>query len=204
MMKKLDPVTLLFLGAVPALAATGSVLSALGMGVAVLLIMLLSVLIIEAVKGLIPKRAHIPACILMVAAVASVVSMLMNAFLPKIYNMLGLYMAVAAADLLIFSRAEVAAKQGLGAALADSALSGLTFLASITVLAVFREVLGGGSFAGITLSFMQGRALAVLVQPSGGLLALALMLAVIQALRPQRGAPAEGFAGLASGEEDKA
>lgn len=204
MMKKLDPVTLLFLGAVPALAATGSVLSALGMGVAVLLIMLLSVLIIEAVKGLIPKRAHIPACILMVAAVASVVSMLMNAFLPKIYNMLGLYMAVAAADLLIFSRAEVAAKQGLGAALADSALSGLTFLASITVLAVFREVLGGGSFAGITLSFMQGRTLAVLVQPSGGLLALALMLAVIQALRPQRGAPAEGFAGLASGEEDKA
>ncbi len=204
MMKKLDPVTLLFLGAVPALAATGSVLSALGMGVAVLLIMLLSVLIIEAVKGLIPKRAHIPACILMVAAVASVVSMLMNAFLPKIYNMLGLYMAVAAADLLIFSRAEQAAKQGLGAALADSALSGLTFLASITVLAVFREVLGGGSFAGITLSFMQGRTLAVLVQPSGGLLALALMLAVIQALRPQRGAPAEGFAGLASGEEDKA
>ncbi len=201
-MKKTDPVTLLFLGATPALAATGSVLSALGMGTAVLMIMLLSALVICAVNGLIPRRARIPAYILITAALASAVSMLMNAFLPSVFNMLGVYMAVAAADLLIFSRAEAAPERGFGGALAYSAASGLVFLLGLAVLAVFREVLGSGSLAGMDLPFMEGRTVSVLAQPAGGLLMLALLLAALQALRPERGDEPGGFAGLAAGAEE--
>ena len=201
-MKKIDPVTLLFLGATPALAATGSVLSALGMGAAALVIMLLSAAVIAAVNGLIPRKVRIPAYILIVAAMASAVSMLMNAFLPKVYSMLGVYMAVAAADLLIFSRAERLPERGFGGVMADSAVTGLIFLLALTVLAVFREVLGSGSFAGIALPFMQGRTTAVLAQAPGGLMALAVLLAVVQALRPEREAEPKGFAALAAGMEE--
>ena len=96
-----NPVLVLFLGACPAMAQTGSVISALGMVVAVLLVMLLSAMLISALHRLIPERAKLPAYVLIVAGFVSIVQLLMNAFLPSVYQMLGVSLAVVAVDLAV-------------------------------------------------------------------------------------------------------
>ena len=96
-----NPVLVLFLGSCPAMAASTSVISALGMGAAVLVVMLLSNMLIYALRNAIPKSARLSANILIITAVVSAVQMLMNALLPNVYQMLGVYLAVVAVNLLL-------------------------------------------------------------------------------------------------------
>ena len=105
-----NPVLVLFLGACPAMAASTSVISALGMGAAVLIVMLLSNMLIYALRNAIPKSARLSANILIITAVVSAVQMLMNALLPNVYQMLGVYLAVVAVDLMVYGSAEDAAQ----------------------------------------------------------------------------------------------
>ena len=139
-LKSANPITILFLGACPAVAVTNNVLAALGMGVAVLAVMLLSSAIISAVKTLIPQKVKVAAYILIIAGVVSLVQMLMNAFLPDIYRMLGVYIAVSAVDLLIFSKAEETPELGFKRSMGDSLATGLVFLLALVVMAAFREI----------------------------------------------------------------
>lgn len=99
-MKKIHPVTVLFLGAVPALAASADVRAALGMSLAVLIVLLGSTLLLGLIRKLIPDEVRLPAAVLTVAGFAAMTQMLLNAFLPNAAAMLGLYLAVLAVDLL--------------------------------------------------------------------------------------------------------
>ena len=135
-----NPVLVLFLGACPAMAQTGSVISALGMGVAVLLVMLLSAMLISALRRLIPERAKLPAYVLIVAGFVSIVQLLMNAFLPSVYQMLGVYLAVVAVDLAVFANGEASASRGFGASVLDSLLTGLGFTLALFCMAAVREL----------------------------------------------------------------
>ena len=109
-----NPVLVLFLGACPAMAASTSVTSALGMGAAVLVVMLLSNMLIYALRNAIPKSARLSANILIITAVVSAVQMLMNALLPNVYQMLGVYLAVVAVDLMVYGSAEDAVERSFG------------------------------------------------------------------------------------------
>ena len=144
-----NPVLVLFLGACPALALTADVRSALAIGLAVLAVMLLSSLVIGALRKLIPQSARLAAGVLVTAAFASAADMLMNAYLPGTYKMMSLYLAVVAVDLLAFGSAENAAKTGLGKGLANALLTGICFTVVVLVVAAVRELFGAGSFAGI-------------------------------------------------------
>lgn len=194
-----SPLLLLFLGACPAVAVTNSVLSALGMGAAVLTALALSTLIISLAGRAIPEPVRVPAHILIITAVVSAVSLLMNAFLPGIYQMLGVYLAVAAVDMLVFCKAGETGVRAPGAALVDSLVTGAAFLVVLTVTAAIREVLGSGSFAGIALDFMKDYTIGVLAQPAGGLLMFAILLAVVNRLYPGKPGEAESFACSAAG-----
>ena len=107
-----NPVLVLLLGACLALALTADVRSALAIGLAVLAVMLLSSLVMGLLSKLIPQSARLAAGVLVTAAFVSAADMLMNAYLPGTYKMMGLYLAVIAVDLLSFGAAENAAKAG--------------------------------------------------------------------------------------------
>lgn len=177
-----NPVLVLFWGACPAMAVTNSVIGALGMGAAVLLVMLLSAFLISLLRKAIPEKARIPACILITAGFVSIVQLLMNAFLPTVYPMLGVYLAVAAVNLLVFSSAERASERSVGASVLDSLLTGLGFWAALLVMGAVREILGSGSFAGASVPFFETYNVPLLTQASGGFLVFAILAAVINAV----------------------
>ena len=177
-----NPVLVLFLGACPAMAASTSVISALGMGAAVLVVMLLSNMLIYALRNAIPKSARLSANILIITAVVSAVQMLINALLPNVYQMLGVYLAVVAVDLMVYGSAEDAVERSFGKSIVNSLLTGLGFAAAMFVMAAVREILGSGSFAGNGIAFFKTYNIPALLQPHGGFVVFAILLAAIQAL----------------------
>lgn len=177
-----NPVLVLFLGACPAMAASTSVISALGMGAAVLIVMLLSNMLIYALRNAIPKSARLSANILIITAVVSAVQMLMNALLPNVYQMLGVYLAVVAVDLMVYGSAEDAVERSFVKSVVNSLLTGLGFAAAMFVMSAVREILGGGSFAGHGIALFKTYNIPALLQPHGGFVVFAILLAAIQAL----------------------
>lgn len=194
-----NPLLILFLGACPAMGATTTVLGAVGMGVAALVVMVLSGIVIAALKKAIPQCARIPAYVIIITGFVSIIQMLMNAFLPDIYQMLGIYLTVAAVDLLIFGVAEDAAKGGVGAAVADAVKTGLRFLVVLAVMGIIREVLGEGSFAGMEIPFLADHNIPVLTMAPGGFIVFSFMTAVISKLHKAPKLEGKGAACAAAG-----
>ena len=187
MKKKLlsgNPVLLLFLGAAPALASSTSVTSALGMGIAVLGVLLCSALVLGLLRNLIPEEAKLSAAVIVVAGFASMAQLLLHAFLPSAYAMLGFYAAVLGVDLMLFGSAENAMDEGLGKGLVNALVSGLCFLVFVLILAAIRELFGAGSFAGKAVDGLKDIKIALLCQPSGGLCVFGILLAVVNKLFP--------------------
>ena len=189
-----NPLLILFLGACPAMGATGTVLGAVGMGVAALVVMLLSNVVIAALNKTIPQCARIPAYAIIITGFVSIVQMVMNAFLPEVYQMTGIYLAVAAVNLLVFGTGEDAGKSSVGAAVADALKTGLRFVVILAVMGAVREVLGEGSFAGMDIAFLQNYTIPVLTKAPGGFIVYSILAAVVSKLH---GAPAVEGTGAA-------
>ena len=189
MKKKLlycNPVLLLFLGAAPALASSASVTGALGMGIAVLGVLLCSALVLGLLRNLIPAEAKFCAALIAVAGFASMAQLLLHAYLPSAYAMLGFYAAVLGVDLMLFGSAENALDEGLGKGLASALVSGLCFLVFVLILAAIRELFGAASFAGNAVDGLKDVKIALLSQPSGGLFVFGILLAVVNKLFPSQ------------------
>ena len=187
-----NPVTLLFLGAVPALGASTDVRAAAGMSVAVLAVLLVSALILGLLRKLIPDGARLPVALLVVAGLASMAQLLLHALLPSVYEMLGFYAAILAVDLLLFASAEEALEQGPGKALLSALVSGLCFAVFTLLLAALRELFGAASFAGIPVDALKDFRITLLTQASGGLIVFSILLAVVNRLFPSQ----EGYGAL--------
>ena len=197
-----NPVLVLLLGACPAMALTTDVRAALAIGLAALVVMVLSSIVIAALTKLIPQGARLAACVLVTAAFVSAVEMLMNAYLPGVYSMMGIYLAVCAVNLLLFGAAENAAEAGFGKALVNALVTGLVFTAVILVVAAIRELFGYGSFAGNEIAFLKAHAVVTLTQPTGGFMIFAFVAAVVNKLFPGCCCVARGTAFAAAGLTD--
>ena len=197
-----NPVLVLLLGACPAMALTTDVRAALAIGLAALVVMVLSSVVIAALARLIPQGARLAACVLVTTAFVSAVEMLMNAYLPSVYSMMGIYLAVCAVNLLVFGAAENAAEAGFGKALVNALVTGLVFTAVILVVAAIRELFGYGSFAGNEIAFLKAHAVVTLTQPTGGFLVFAFVAAVVNKLFPGCCCAARGTAFAAAGLTD--
>ncbi len=178
-----NPVLVLFLGACPMIAQSTDVRGALGMGLAILAVLLLSGLVIFALRKLIPENAKLPVYVLVTAFFVSCAQQLMAAFFPVSYGFIGMYLAVAAVDLALFNGLERSGSSNkLGAVLLDSLTTGLAFTLALLCLALIREVFGSGSFAGIAIPFLKDYTVPVLAQAPGGLVVFGMELAVISKL----------------------
>lgn len=174
-----NPLLILFLGACPAMAATATVKGALGMGIAVLVVMVLTNLVIGALRKMIPAQAMIPVCVVVSAGFVSIAQMLMNAFLPNVYQMLGVYLAVVAVNLVVFGQAEAAVN---GSSVLDAVKTGLYFTVLLLVMGLVREVLGNASIFGVNLDFLANYRISLLSKAPGGFLVASILAGVVSKL----------------------
>ncbi|MCQ2413431.1 MAG: electron transport complex subunit E [Clostridia bacterium] len=183
-----NPVLILVLGTCPTLAQTGSVISALGMGIAATLVLICSNAAISALRKIIPDTVRIPCYIVVIAGFVSVVQMLMHAYLPDLYDMMGVYLALIVVNCIILGRAEMfARKNPVFDSVLDGLGMGLGFLVALLLMATVREVLGNGSFAGMEIPFMQSVRIPILTQAPGGFLVFGILIAVMNKITEKQG-----------------
>ena len=183
-----NPVLILILGTCPTLATSTSVISALSMGIAATLVLICSNIVISALRKVIPDTVRIPCYIVIIAGFVTAVQLLLNAYLPEIYDMLGVYLALIVVNCIILGRAEMYARKH---SVLDSALDGLGmgigFLVALVLMATIREVFGNGSFAGYEIGFMKDIKIPILTQAPGGFLVYGILIAVMNKLTAKRG-----------------
>ena len=183
-----NPVLILILGTCPTLATTTSVISALSMGIAATIVLVCSNIVISALRNIIPDTVRIPCYIVIIAAFVTAVQMLLQAFLPSIYDMLGVYLALIVVNCIILGRAEMYARKNN---VIDSALDGLGmgigFLIALILMAIIREVFGNGTFAGFEIPFLVNYKIPVLAQAPGGFLVYGILIAVMNKLTEKKG-----------------
>ena len=177
-----NPTFVQFLGMCPTLAVTSRVDNAIGMGIGVIFVLVLSNLSISLIRNVVPSEIRIPVFIVVIAALVTVLEMFMNAFTPDLAAALGTFLKLIVVNCIILGRAEAfAAKNGPIASMVDGFAMGTGFLGGLTLLAIFREVFGSGSFMGneITLITDYNFQLQLLTAPAGAFLVFGLLVAQI-------------------------
>ena len=178
-----NPVFVLMLGTCPTLATTTNVVGAFGMGIAALLVLLCSNIIISLFRKIIPDSVRIPCYIVIIAGFVSIVQMIVHAYFPELYEMLGVYLALVTVNCIILGRAEMfASKNPVGRAALDGLGMGIGFTLALTVMATIREVFGAASFAGIEIPFLANYKIEFLTKAPGGLLVYGLIIALVYKL----------------------
>ncbi len=184
-----NPTFRLVLGMCPTLAITYRATNGIGMGLATTFVLVFSNLVISLLRKSIPEKIRIPAFVIIIAAFVSIVEMVMQAYLPALYETLGVFISLIVVNCIIFARAEsFAFKQPPIASMVDGLGMGLGFTLAITLLASIRELLGAGTIFGISFVPEWYQPMAIAVQPAGGFILLGVTLAVVNgiAARSQR------------------
>ncbi len=183
-----NPVLILVLGTCPTLATTGDVISALSMGLAATFVLVCSNAVISALRKIIPDKVRIPCYIVIIAGFVTVLQMLMQAYLPSIYDMLGVYLALIVVNCIILGRAEMfARKNPVLDSVFDGLGMGIGFLVALLSIATIREVIGAGTFAGIAIPYMDAIKIPILTQAPGGYLVFGIVIAIMNVVTAKRG-----------------
>lgn len=158
-----NPTFALVLGMCPTLGTTTSAINGMGMGVATMFVLVLSNIVISAVARYIPDKVRIPSYIVIISAFVTIVQLLMQAYLPSLYDTLGLFIPLIVVNCIVLGRAEAFAnKNGVLDSACDGLGIGLGFTLSLTVVGLVREILGGFSAFGLKLVPVDGMLLFVL------------------------------------------
>ncbi len=180
---KENPVFVLVLGTCPTLATTTNVEGAFGMGIAALVVLICSNILISLLRKVIPDSVRIPSYIVIIAGFVTMVQMIVHAFLPSLYEMLGVYLPLITVNCIILGRAEMfASKNSVGRSALDGLGMGVGFTLALCAMAVIREVLGNASFAGIAIPFLEPYKIAFLVKAPGGMLVFGVLIALVYIL----------------------
>ena len=180
---KENPVFILVLGTCPTLATTTNVVGALGMGIATLAVLLCSNILISLLRKIIPDSVRIPCYIVVIAGFVTMVQMIVQAYFPELYEMLGVYLALITVNCIILGRAEMfASKNSVGRSVLDGIGMGVGFTLALVSMSVIREVLGAASFAGIAIPALEPYKIEFLVKAPGGLLVYGFLIALVCAV----------------------
>ena len=177
---KENPVFVLILGTCPTLAVTSNVIGAVGMGIAALVVLLCSNILVSLLRKVIPDNMRIPCYIVIIAGFVTIVQMVVHAFFPALYDMLGVYLALITVNCIILGRAELfAGKNTVVKSALDGIGMGLGFTLALCAMAVIREVFGNATFAGIAIPFLEPYKMSFLVKAPGGMLVYGLLIALV-------------------------
>lgn len=147
-----NPTLKLVLGTCPTLALTTMASNGIGMGLAVIFVLVFSNLLVSLLRKVIPNQVRIPAFVLIIASLVTIVKLLLDKLLPSIYESLGIYLPLIVVNCIILARAEsFASKNNPLAAVLDGLFMGIGFMLALTLMGAFREILGSGKIFGIKL-----------------------------------------------------
>ncbi|HIU80511.1 MAG TPA: electron transport complex subunit RsxE [Candidatus Coproplasma excrementipullorum] len=147
-----NPTFMLVLGTCPTLGLISNALSALEMGLAVIVILTLSNMIISALRNLIPNEVRIPCYIVVIATLVTLIRMVLDKFLPDVYDALGGFLALIVVNCIILGRAEAFAnKHTVLESAVDGVATGIGFTMALTVMGIICEFLGKGSIFGLQI-----------------------------------------------------
>ena len=180
---KENPTFVLLLGMCPTLGTTSSALNGMSMGLATMAVLIVSNFIISCIKSLIPDMVRIPAFIVVIASLVTILQMFIKAYAPEIDKSLGLFIPLIVVNCIILGRAEAfAAKNNPFSSILDGIGMGLGFTIALTLLGAVRELLGTGSVFGFTC-FSENYGALVFVLAPGAFIALGYLIAIINKVR---------------------
>jgi electron transport complex protein RnfE len=166
----------------PTLGTTTSAINGMGMGLATTFVLMLSNYAISLLAGLIPSKIRIPAYVVVIVIFVTVVQLLMQAYVPALYQTLGLFIPLIVVNCIVLGRAEAfASKNKPVDSFFDGLGSGLGFTLSLTVLGIVRELLGSGSFFGLKL--LSGDGILVFILAPGAFLVLGYLMVLFNKIK---------------------
>lgn len=178
-----NPTFVLILGMCPTLATTSSAINGMSMGLATLFVLVGSNMAIALLKNIIPDQVRIPAYVVVIATFVSVVEMTMQAYLPALYDTLGIFIPLIVVNCIVLGRAEAfAAKNTVFDSFLDGLGIGLGFTFALTLLGSIRELLGTGKSFGMIV-FPENYGMLIFVLAPGAFIALGYLIAIINKIR---------------------
>jgi electron transport complex protein RnfE len=179
---KENPVFVLLLGLCPTLATTTSAFNGLGMGAATLFVLICSNMVVSVIKNYIPDKVRIPSFIVIIASFVTIVELVMQAYVPALFEALGIFIPLIVVNCLVLGRAEgFASKQSFFSSLIDGLGMGLGFTFALTLLGAVREMLGNGSI--FDVKFIEGDAILIFVLSPGAFIVLGYLIALINRIK---------------------
>ena len=189
---KENPTFVLLLGMCPTLAVTTSAMNGLGMGLSTTLVLVFSNLIISLLRKIIPDKVRVPAFIVVVASLVTIVQFLLQGFVPSLYASLGIYIPLIVVNCIILGRAEsYASKNPIVPSIFDGIGMGLGFTLGLTCIGIVRELIGTGAIFGAQILPLADTAagvggyvpVTIFILPPGAFLVLAFLVAAMNKIR---------------------
>ena len=178
---KENPTFVLVLGLCPTLATTTSAMNGLEMGLATMFVLILSNIVISLIAPVVPDKVHIPVYIVVIATFVTLLQLLMQAYVPDVYETLGLFIPLLVVNCIVLGRAEAfASKNSVGDSALDGIGIGIGFTLSLTVIGIVREILGSGSIFG--WKFIAGDGVLAFVMAPGAFLVLGYLMVLFNKL----------------------
>lgn len=180
---KENPTFILILGMCPTLAVTTSVSNGIGMGLSTMIVLVMSNFIISLMRKIIPDKVRIPAYIVIIASLVTIVEFLMKAYVPALSESLGLYIPLIVVNCIILGRAEsYAAKNSPILSIFDGIGMGLGFTIALTCISFFRELIGNGTVLGMQVMPAGYQPVAIFTRAPGAFLVLGGLITILNAL----------------------
>lgn len=178
-----NPVFTLLLGMCPTLGVTSSAINGLSMGLATAFVLIMSNTVISLIKNIVPDKVRIPAFVVVIATFVTVVEMVMKAYLPALFDSLGLFIPLIVVNCIVLGRAEAfASKNNVLSSAIDGLSIGLGFAFALTLLGGVREFLGSGKLFGFTI-YPENYGMLLFVLAPGAFIALGYLIALINKLK---------------------
>ena len=180
---KENPTFVLMLGMCPTLGTTTSALNGMSMGLATTFVLICSNVVISLLKNLIPDKIRIPAFIVVIATFVTIIQMAMEAYMPSLYDSLGLFIPLIVVNCIVLGRAEAfAAKNNPFASFCDGLGIGLGFTFGLTLLGIVRELLGSGALFSLRI-FPEEYSVLIFVLAPGAFITLGYLIAIINKIK---------------------
>lgn len=177
---KENPVFVSLLGMCPTLAVTTGAFNGLGMGLSTMFVLICSNLVICLLRKVIPAQVKLPCYIVIIATFVTLIQFLLHGFVPSLYTSLGAFLELITVNCIILGRAEMfASKNKPLASVLDGAGMGLGFTLALFLMGSVREILGSGTWLGMTIPGMVGHTMSLFVMPAGGFFVLGILIAIV-------------------------
>lgn len=187
-----NPTFRLVLGTCPTMAVTTNATNGIGMGLAATFVLIGSNVVISLLRNFIPDKIRIPAFIVVICTFVTVVQMVMQAFVPALYESLGLFIPLIVVNCIILARAEAfASKNSVLRSAVDGVGMGIGFTLAITLIGSIREIIGNGTIFGRSVFGANYQPMLLLVLPAGGFIVFGLLIGLVNLVTERLGSKKE-------------